>query len=116
MQVKQQNGPAQGWVRMLSIRLGSAEKKESSGGSLLAMIGLGKRSRPQQTSATVTTGVRGFSEEDLKTAEPNPEELKKMDSLMVPKKQVKTFASEGGLQTQSVSYFDEKGKPMEVDQ
>ena len=112
MQVKQQDGKARGWVRMLSIRLGSAGKKPSNG-SLLTLIGIGNRPKPQ-TTATVTTGVRGFSEEDLKTAEPNPKELEKMEGLAVSEDQAKQFASEGNLSPHTVSYFDKKGKPVEA--
>lgn len=113
MQIKQQDGNIQGWARMLSVRLGSVEKK-SSNGSLLSLLGFGRRSSRPQTSATVTTGVRGFSEEDLKEATPNPEELKKMDGLVVSAADASKFAAAGKLQSQSVPYFDEQGRQTEA--
>lgn len=112
MQIKAQEGGTRGWVRMLSVRLGSTEKK-SSNGSLLALIGMSNRPRPQ-TSATVTTGVRGFSEEDLQKAEPNPEELIKMDGFAATAEQAQQFATAGKLESQTAPYFDADGKPAEA--
>ena len=62
----------QGWVRLLSLRFGNPDPKKNQT-ALATTIGFG-RQRPG-AGPTVTTGVRGFSEEDLKAAKPNPEEV-----------------------------------------
>ncbi|MEO8164075.1 MAG: hypothetical protein ABI619_01640, partial [Betaproteobacteria bacterium] len=76
MQIKTSDAK-QGWIRMLSVRLGKPDDKPRSGGNLLSSLGIGNRPRSATTS-TVTTGVRGFSEEDLANAKPDAAEVEKM--------------------------------------
>lgn len=102
-----------GWVRMLSVRLGSPDQKPQTSGNLLSAIGIG--SRPRTTSSsTVTTGVRGFSEEDLAKATPNPAEVEKMKGFSAMPEDATGFAKAGKLAAQQVAYFDENGKPLKV--
>lgn len=109
MQIKTGNAH-QGWVRMLSVRLGNPDQKPR-GGNLLSSIGIGSRPRPA-TTATVTTGVRGFSEEDLAKAEPNPAEAGKMKGYAANAGDAKAFAESGNLAPRAIAYFDEDGKPL----
>ncbi len=112
MQVKTREVKS-GWVRMLSVRLGSPDQKPQSGGNLLSAIGIG--GRPRSTSAaTVTTGVRGFSEEDLAKATPSPAEVEKMKGFAISSAEADAFARAGKLAAQEVAYFDEDGKPLKV--
>ncbi len=92
---------AAGWVRMLSLRLGSgtATKGDSGIGALFNVA------RSGSSGNTVTTGVRGLSEEDLRTARPNPQELKRMQQFSVSAAEAQKFASAARLQTQPVEYI-----------
>jgi hypothetical protein len=110
MQVKSRDAKA-GWVRLLSVRLGSPDAKPQSGGNLLSALGVGARPRTT-ANATVTTGVRGFSEEDLANAKPNPAEVEKMKGYSVTADAAGEFARAGKLTAQDVAYFDENGKPV----
>ena len=101
----------QGWVRMLSVRLGSPDQKPRSGGNLLSAIGIASRPRPT-TTATVTTGVRGFSEEDLANAAPNAAELAKMKGFAATAVDAQQLAAQGKLQSRQIAYFDADGKPL----
>ena len=112
MQVKAKDLKS-GWVRMLSVRLGSPDQKTQSSGNLLSAIGIGSRPRTTSTS-TVTTGVRGFSEEDLAKATPNPAEVEKMKGYSATPADADDFARSGKLAAQEVAYFDENGKPLKV--
>ncbi|MGH8678700.1 MAG: hypothetical protein ACREUQ_10160, partial [Burkholderiales bacterium] len=112
MQVKTTEDKLQGWVRMLSVRLGDPARAPS-GGNILSALGFGDRPRPQ-TTATVTTGVRGFSEDDLKRAQPNPAEADKMDSFAASAVQAEQLARSGELESRAVEYFGEDGKPVET--
>lgn len=112
MQVKAKDLKS-GWVRMLSVRLGSPDQKAQSSGNLLSAIGIGSRPRATSTS-TVTTGVRGFSEEDLAKATPNPAEVEKMKGFAATSAGADDFAKAGKLAAQEVAYFDENGKPLKV--
>lgn len=109
MQIKTRSAQ-QGWVRMLSVRLGNPEKKPQ-GGNILSSIGIASRARPA-TTATVTTGVRGFSAEDLAKAEPNPAEAEKMKGYAAKPGEAQAFAESGKLAPRSVAYFDVDGKPL----
>ena len=110
MQIKTADAK-QGWIRMLSVRLGSPDQKPQSGGSLLSALGIGSRPRPA-TTATVTTGVRGFSEEDLANAKPDAAEVEKMKSYAATSEQAAKLAENGKLAAKPVAYFDENGKPL----
>lgn len=109
MQIKTKGGQ-EGWVRMLTVRLGNPNQKPQ-GGNLLSSIGIATRPRPA-TTATVTTGVRGFSAEDLAKAEPNPAEAEKMKGFAAKPAEAKAFAESGKLAARTVAYFDEDGKPL----
>jgi hypothetical protein len=101
----------QGWIRMLSVRLGTPDQKPQSSGSLLSALGIGSRPRPS-TNSTVTTGVRGFSEEDLANAKPNAAEVEKMKSYAATSEEAVKLAESGKLAAKPVAYFDENGKPL----
>lgn len=113
MKIKTADGKQQGWVRMLSVKLGSADQKPASGGggSLLSSLGFGGKSQSSGTSQ-VTTGVRGFSEEDLKNAKPNPAEVEKMKGFSVTKEEAAGLADAAKLAPREQPYFDENGKPI----
>jgi len=113
MQIKTADAKQQGWVRMLSVKLGSPDQKPQSGGNLLSALGIGSKPRPSGTS-TVTTGVRGFSEEDLAEAKPNAAEVEKMKSFAATSAQAVKLAESGKLEARQVAYFDERGKPIKV--
>jgi len=100
----------QGLVRMLSVRLGSPDQKPQ-GGNLVSSIAIATRPRPA-TTATVTTGVRGFSAEDLAKAEPNPAEAEKMKSYAAKPGEAKAFAESGKLAPRVIAFFDEEGRPL----
>lgn len=104
-------GETQGWVRLLSLRYGNPDPTKNQT-ALATTIGFG-RPRPG-AGPTVTTGVRGFSEEDLKAAKPNPEEVREMESFSVPPAGAAQFAAAGKLVAQTVPYIDAEGKPMKA--
>jgi hypothetical protein len=113
MQVKTADGK-QGWIRLLSVSLGSPDQKTTqSSGSVLSALGIGSHPKPA-TNSTVTTGVRGFSAEDLAKARPNPREVEKMKSFAANDETAKASAQSGKLVARQVAYFDEKGKPIKV--
>ena len=100
MQIKTADAK-QGWIRMLSVRLGSPDQKPQSGGSLLSALGIGSRPRPA-TTATATTGVRGFSEEDLANAKPDAAEVEKMKSYAATSEEAAKLAENGKLAVKQV--------------
>lgn len=112
MEIRDADGKQHGWARMLNVRLGDPNRRPS-GGNILSSLGFGNRSRPQ-TTATVTTGVRGFSEEDLAKAAPNAAELEKMKGFAATAADARQLAAQAKLEHRSVSYFDADGKPLKA--
>ena len=97
----------QGYVRMLQVRLDVDETVSARAPAAAPTV-----SRPSSSaSPTVTTGVRGFDEQALKDAEPNPEQFKLMASFAVSAQQAVQFAEKSPLTARKVPYFDENGKP-----
>ena len=107
MQVKAADGTT-GWVKMLSLRLGNGEASKKSGdnglGALFNVAATGN------SGSTVTTGVRGLSEENLKNAHPNPQALKTMQGYAVSKQEASGFAKAGKLKSQHMDYLTPPAK------
>ncbi len=93
---------AAGWVRMLSLRLGAGNTVKQGDSGIGALFNV---ARSGSSGNTVTTGVRGLSEEDLRTARANPQELKHMQQFSVSNGEAQKFASAGKLQKQPVEYI-----------
>ena len=101
-----------GWVRMMHLRGGSsmaAEQQSSSGGFLSAFTKLlaGTNDRPagNQRAQSATVGIRGFSKEDVATAELNPAELEKLKRFQANETDAKNLANQRRLQFHSVAYL-----------
>ena len=100
----------QGYVRLLQVRL-------AVGDTMLARAPATPRpastaNRPAGTAPIVTTGVRGFDEQGLKDAEPDPAAFARMLSYAVPKEQAQQFAQRSPLAARAVPYYAEDGKPL----
>jgi hypothetical protein len=103
------NAKGSGWVRMLSIRLGEARKGTADAAGLLGLAS----GRAGTGKVVATTGIRGLSEEDLKTAKYNEPELKKAESYGVTRAEAQKFAVEGKLTARKVEYLPAQGTGTE---
>ncbi len=99
--VKINSGKGNGWVRMLSLR-GDSTAKQSGDSGLQSMINVG---RSGSSGITMTTGIRGLSEEDLKNAHPNPGEFNKLQNYAANKAKAEKFARDAKLKTQQLDYL-----------
>lgn len=106
-QVKSAKGT--GWVRMLSVRRGEARK---GSGDAQGLLGLAS-GRSGTGQVVATTGIRGLSEEDLKAAKYNAEELKKAESFGVTQAEARKFANAGKLVARKVEYLPAPGAKKE---
>jgi hypothetical protein len=95
------SGKGNGWVRMLSLRSDGSARKPGDNG-LQSMLNVG---RSGSSGITMTTGVRGLSEEDLKNAHPNPDEFEKLEKYAVSKAKAEKFAREAKLKNQQLDYL-----------
>jgi hypothetical protein len=93
---------AGGWVKMLSLQLeaGTGKRGDSGLGALFNVAASGK------SGSTVTTGVRGLSEEQLKNAQPDAKALQAAKRYAVSKQEAQRYAAEGKLEAQSVDYVN----------
>ena len=101
LQVKSAKG--KGWVRMLSIRKGDAKKGGNEAAGLLSVAS----GRAGTGKVVATTGIRGLSEEELKAAKFNAEEVKLAESYAASKAQAQQFANEGKLTARKFDYLPE---------
>jgi hypothetical protein len=91
-----------GWVKMLSLQLESNVQKRSDNG-LRSLFNVASTGR---SSSTVTTGIRGLSEEQLKNTKPNPQALEAAKRYAVTREAAQRYAAEGKLHAQSVDYLN----------
>jgi hypothetical protein len=89
-----------GYVGAFHLRFpATAEAASSSSGSdVLSSIGsafTGKRSN--QKTALATTGVRGLSKEELQNSNPDPEQLRRLQSYRADRAAAERFARDGKL-------------------
>lgn len=92
-----------GWVRMLSVRTFDTAQRDV-GGELAGVIGMGTRQADPGRVVSVA-GVRGLSEQDLKAAPFNAQELERLDRYAVSRTEAQSFAREGGLAARSIDYL-----------
>ena len=95
------SGKGNGWVRMLSLRSGGSARKPGDNG-FQSMLNV---ARSGSSGITMTTGVRGLSEEDLKNARPNPAEFEKLQKYAVNRAKAEKFAREAKLKDQQLDYL-----------
>ena len=92
-----------GWVKMLSLRLESVGQSKRGDNGLMSLFNVAATGR---SSSTVTTGIRGLSEEQLKNTKPNPQELQAARRYAVSRQEAQRYAAEGKLQAQRVDYLE----------
>lgn len=100
-----------GWVRMLSLKPEGAPQQApavSGANPIGALGGLLSAGRTSNT-ATVTTGVRGLSEEDLQNAQANPAEVEKMQRYSADKQAAQAFADRSKLAPVTLDYLPDPG-------
>jgi hypothetical protein len=104
LKVKSQKG--NGWVRMLSIRKTGSGKATGNAGGLLALAS----GRAGTGKVVATTGIRGLSEEELKSAQFNAGQLTLAESYGVSSVQAQQFAARGKLKARTMDYLQEGAK------
>lgn len=81
-----------GWVSMLNVRFLAQAKREGELGFTHALSSMSKGSLP-----TVSTGVRGFDEDDLEKSKADFDQVARLNSFTVSKAAAKKFAQAGKL-------------------
>jgi len=89
---KSTNMPVYGWVSMLSVRFLAQAKREGELGFSAAFSSMSKGSLP-----TVSTGVRGFDDNDLKNAKANFKQVEHLNAYAISEEAAIEFARTAGL-------------------
>lgn len=89
-----------GWVRLLSVKRGTA----SSGTSASDVLNLAS-GRSGTGKVVATTGVRGLNEEDLKTAKFDEAQVKTLEGYTQSAVQGNKFAGNAGLKAAKLEYL-----------
>lgn len=99
-------GNATGWVKLLSLRVAGGQRQSGDSGfkSLFSMASTGS------SGSTMTTGVRGLSEEKLHNPHPNPQALQELKGQAVGKAEAQQFAASGKLAAVRVDYLPAPAK------
>jgi hypothetical protein len=96
-----------GWVRLLNVRLEPRSGAASTGrpgstGGITSLLSTGSR------GGSVTTGVKGMDETDIRNASPNLAELDRLNGLSVEPPEARADATKYGLKENTLGYLDEK--------
>lgn len=90
-----------GWVRMLNVRINGGGIK--SGGNNLAMAA--NLFRTGSSGTTVTTGVKGLDETDIRGASPDPAQLALLASFAANPADAQANALASGLKENTIEYL-----------
>lgn len=96
------SGETSGWVKMLSLQLARGATDRRADNGLRSLFNV---ARSGGSGATVTTGVRGLSEEQLKNAQPDLQALEDAQAYVATKAEAERFAMAGKLKAQQVDYL-----------
>lgn len=100
-----------GWVRMLSLKPEGVAAAPAQGSNALGTVSNLLSAGRGTNTATVTTGVRGLSEEDLQRAQANPAELEKAQRFRADRIAAQDFARRGNLAPAKVDELSELRGP-----
>jgi hypothetical protein len=101
-----------GWVRMLNLRLEpragtpGATRPSGSPTSLNPLTAL----QTGSSGRTVTTGVKGMDEEDIRNATPDFDQVGLLDQLAVDASDARANAQKANLKENTISYLDKGGR------
>ena len=102
--VRVEAGGGTGWVRMLNVRL-----QASAGGPAAGNPSAASLLRTGSSGRTVTTGIKGLGEEDIRNASANYAELEQLGTLAVGAAETRANAEKSQLKESEVAYL-KKGR------
>lgn len=97
-----------GWVKLHQVRLGEGTGTKKSAGGLAVLKNIGQTGRSGSTGIVATTGIRGLSAEELKSAKPNPQAVEAMETTRASETSARAFARSAKLKEQNVPFLSPK--------
>jgi hypothetical protein len=96
-----------GWVRLLSVKRGTSGTSAAGQATGALSVASGRAGTGQ---VVATTGVRGLSAEELKSAKFNEAEIRQMEGYEQSNAAGQKFAASGGLKAIKFSYLPAQGE------
>jgi len=93
-----------GWVRMSKIRKGKASTQPAAGSEASGILDLAS-GRAGTGNVVSATGVRGLSEEQLKEAEFDANQIKKLESFAISEQKAIRFAQQEKLVARELEFI-----------
>ncbi len=97
-----------GWVRLHQVRSGEGPQATKSGEGLSMLKSVSKTGRSGSTGIVATTGIRGLSAAELKSAKPNPKAVESMEANRASDSTARAYASSAGLKDQNVPFLSKE--------
>jgi len=94
-----------GWAKLFQVRTGSGPEAQRSGEGLAILRNIGETGRSGSQGIVATTGIRGLSAEDLKTAKPNPQAVAAMDAYRASDGTARQYAQSAGLKEKNIPFL-----------
>jgi hypothetical protein len=95
-----------GWVRLHQVRSGEGPEAKGSGEGLAMLKNVGKTGRSGSSGIVATTGIRGLSAAELKSAKPNPKAVEALARYRANDATAKDYARQAGLKDTDVPYLN----------
>jgi len=95
-----------GWARLYQIRSGEGPEAKNTGGGLTALKNVSQTGRSGSQGIVATTGIRGLSAEELKSAKPNPKAVESMEANRATDLSARDFAHSAGLKDKDVPFLN----------
>lgn len=97
-----------GWVRLHQVRAGEGPEAKSSGEGATMLKNVGKTGRSGSQGIVATTGIRGLSAEELKSAKPNPKAVESMESNRASDATAREYARRASLKDKDVPFLSKQ--------
>ena len=95
-----------GWARLHQVRIGEGPEAISGGGGLAALKNVSQTGRSGSQGIVATTGIRGLSAEELKSAKPNPKGVESMEANRANDNSARDFARSAGLKEKDIPFLN----------
>jgi Bacterial SH3 domain len=96
-----------GWVKLYQVRAGEGPEATKSGEGVAMLKNIGQTGRSGSQGIVATTGIRGLSAENLKTAKPNPKAVAAMDAYRANDSAARDYAHSAGLKDKDVPFLSQ---------
>ena len=97
-----------GWARLHQVRAGEGPEAKSTGGGLTALKNVSQTGRSGSQGIVATTGIRGLSAEELKSAKPNPKGVESMETHRASDNSARDFARSAGLKEKDIPFLNQE--------